>query len=395
MKKKVLLYAHGSSYNHGCEAIVRSTVDMLQLNYKNAVLSSTDRKSDARFGLDKIVNIKSFKQKSILKRNSLKGYLYRVLSKLEKIDYDTYESMDKQRDLLRLKSKVAISIGGDNYCYPGIRVELKEHNKLLNLKGVKTVLWGCSIEEHVAKYCVQDLSKYSLITARESLTYSFLKKYNIDTNVVLVADPAFTLKTEKVHIPWGDEKVIGINVSPFMLKYNEKAEEAFNAVVDLVNYINNELKLKVVFVSHVGDEQMVDSNDIYWIDKIYQKTSKENIVLGMDYNCMQLKYLISKLDFFIGARTHATIAACSTCVPTLVLGYSIKSQGIAKDIFGEIDKYVIKVNEIDSGKKLINAFSALYKDKDSIRKYLEDFMPEYIQRAYIGVKEVEKLLQEK
>jgi polysaccharide pyruvyl transferase WcaK-like protein len=101
------------------------------------------------------------------------------------------------------------------------------------------------------------------------------------------------------------------------------------------------------------------------------------------------------MDFFIGARTHATIAAYSTCVPTLVLGYSIKSQGIAKDIFGEIDKYVIKVNEIDNGEKLINAFNALYNDKDKIKRHLEKFMPEYIQRAYVGAKEVETLLQQK
>ena len=52
-----------------------------------------------------------------------------------------------------------------------------------------------------------------------------------------------------------------------------------------------------------------------------------------DCNCMQLKYDISKCRFFVGARTHATIAAYSTCVPTLVVGYSVKSRGIARDLF--------------------------------------------------------------
>ena len=48
-----------------------------------------------------------------------------------------------------------------------------------------------------------------------------------------------------------------------------------------------------------------------------------------DDNCMVIKGYISRCELFIGARTHATIAAYSTGVPTLVLGYSVKARGIA------------------------------------------------------------------
>ena len=37
---------------------------------------------------------------------------------------------------------------------------------------------------------------------------------------------------------------------------------------------------------------------------------------------------------FTGARTHATIAALSSCIPTLSFAYSIKAKGINRDIFG-------------------------------------------------------------
>jgi polysaccharide pyruvyl transferase WcaK-like protein len=40
------------------------------------------------------------------------------------------------------------------------------------------------------------------------------------------------------------------------------------------------------------------------------------------------------MNLFIGARTHATIAALSSGVPTLSLSYSNKSKGINRDIFG-------------------------------------------------------------
>lgn len=65
----------------------------------------------------------------------------------------------------------------------------------------------------------------------------------------------------------------------------------------------------------------------------------------------QYKSIISRCDMFIGARTHATIAAYSTCVPTLVIGYSVKSKGIAKDIFGTDEGLVIPVSEITDVKK--------------------------------------------
>ena len=41
---------------------------------------------------------------------------------------------------------------------------------------------------------------------------------------------------------------------------------------------------------------------------------------------------ISKCRFFLGARTHAMISAYSVCVPSIALGYSIKSKGISKDL---------------------------------------------------------------
>ncbi|MFR4670990.1 MAG: hypothetical protein ACLT69_14285 [Intestinibacter bartlettii] len=54
------------------------------------------------------------------------------------------------------------------------------------------------------------------------------------------------------------------------------------------------------------------------------------------------------------ARTHATIAAYSTCVPTLVIGYSVKAKGIAKDIFGTYENYVLPVQYYQIEFDLIN-----------------------------------------
>lgn len=47
-----------------------------------------------------------------------------------------------------------------------------------------------------------------------------------------------------------------------------------------------------------------------------------------ELNAMELKWVLSRLDWFAGARMHATIGAFSSGTPTLGLGYSDKAAGV-------------------------------------------------------------------
>ena len=91
-----------------------------------------------------------------------------------------------------------------------------------------------------------------------------------------------------------------------------------------------------------------------------------------DRSCTELKYLISNCRFFLGARTHATIAAYSTGVPTLVLGYSVKSRGIARDLFGTEEGYVLPVQKLTRPEELTEAFLRLMDQEERIRRVLNN-----------------------
>ena len=54
-KMKLLLYPHGGSGNHGCEAIVRSTLKMIP----TATLFSSNPDEDKRYGLDAIRTLRA------------------------------------------------------------------------------------------------------------------------------------------------------------------------------------------------------------------------------------------------------------------------------------------------------------------------------------------------
>ncbi|MDP4120717.1 MAG: polysaccharide pyruvyl transferase family protein, partial [Bacillota bacterium] len=122
------------------------------------------------------------------------------------------------------------------------------------------------------------------------------------------------------------------------------------------------------------------------------KSTNRVVLILETYNAPQVKGVISQCELFIGARTHATIAAYSTTVPTLVLGYSVKAKGIARDLFGDEKGLVLPVNEIDDENTLISAFNDLYERKDQLKQTLIDVLPSYIQIALSAVKHLKPLL---
>ena len=229
-----------------------------------------------------------------------------------------------------------------------------------------------------------------MITARETLTYEALKSKGIKNNVVLCSDPAFQLDCEKVELPNGfiEGNTIGINISPLINNYSN-SELILNNYKMLIDYIIKNTNFNIVLIPHVVKD---GNDDINSLKKLYDefKASKRMIIIS-DCNCMQLKECISKCRMFIGARTHATIASYSTCVPTLVVGYSVKARGIARDIFGKDENYVIPVQSLKGEKDLQNAFIWLMNNEDRIRKYLIDFMPEYKNRTYLAKEALDKL----
>lgn len=126
-----------------------------------------------------------------------------------------------------------------------------------------------------------------------------------------------------------------------------------------------------------------------------EKEAKEitEIVLIQDRSAEELKSIIAQCCFFVGARTHATIAAYSSCVPTLVVGYSVKARGIARDIFGTEEEYVIAVQSMKDTFALKRAFEKLWGKKNEIREYLNRTMPQYCEEVLKAKKILETVCE--
>lgn len=381
----IRLYYHNGSDNHGCEAIVRSTTAILQ---KKITLHSSSIMSDKVYGLDRIVELQEDNIKPLY-RKSLKYLVFAFHHKLTGSDYlyTRFAHKDFFSDISR--GDIAFSIGGDNYCYGGTDIPA-HYNRIIHRKGAKTVLWGCSVEPELLKdpSIAKDIASYDLITARESISYEALKAVN--PNTVLVADPAFALDSVDLPLPkgWVEGKMIGINASPLIMDYSVETV-VIEAYIRLISRILNTTDNNVVLVPHVVTHPIGDFQPLEMLLSEFKDTGR--VILLEDHNCMELKGYIARCRMFIGARTHTTIAAYSSCVPTLVLGYSVKSRGIARDLFGTEDNYVIPVQGLSSVDELANGFDWLLANETTIREHLQSIMPEYKARAYAGLKELEKL----
>lgn len=370
------MFFHGGSRNRGCEAIVRSAIPLLKSNPEvtELALASADPNSDRHLGGLDVIHLD---QNATIDKYSFVGIRNALHFKLLKDQTYGYRKIHDSIIKLIPQYDIFISIGGDNYCY-GEQPGIYEIDRQIKKAGKKLVLWGASIgEEDLSAEKIKDLKTFDLILARESLTENILKDVGIE-NVELVADGAFLMEKTELSLPqiWKEGNTIGFNFSPLVFKKNPASKAAAFA---LILHILETTDFIICFLPHV----ILRGNDDYEIlNEFFEKfkDSERVVLLPNNLNATEYKGYIARMKFFIGARTHATIAAYSCLVPTLVLGYSVKSKGIAKDIFGE-EKLVIDLLEISNAEKLINKFEEMKSEELPLRETLKNRIPEIKKRA--------------
>ena len=182
--------------------------------------------------------------------------------------------------------------------------------------------------------------------------------------------------------------MLGLNISPMIVDNEKTPGITMQNYKALISHILETTDLHIALIPHVVWESNDDRKPIRQLYEAFASTGR--VIELPDGSAPELKGYISRCEMFIGARTHATIAAYSSCVPTLVVGYSIKARGIAKDLFGTDEGYVLPVQALAKKEDLVNAFDWLYQNAQVQKAHLQQIMPDYCKKA----KEAENLLRE-
>ena len=365
---KYFLFNHEGSKNHGCEAIVRGSMNIIENSDGKAefVLSSYNPSDD-----------------EILNNITVKAAKTRDLTKVEKLiaavdlkinNSETYALQKMYSPIVSDAEDcdICLSVGGDTYCYGdnhGIQVLTRELKK----RGKKTVLWGASIgAEDLSERKLESLRDFDAIFTREPITYELLKENGANDNIYLFSDPAFCMERVEVEPIDGftRENTLGFNISPLVASGDPRKKEIAE---DFLKFIFENTTMKVLLVPHVVEE---NNNDYDFMKPIFEKFEHTGriAILPPDLEARQYKGYIAGTRFFIGARTHSTIAAYSSGVPTIALGYSVKARGIAKDIFGE-EKYVLDIKAMTNYEELRDEFLKLLENENEIRRELMKSIP--------------------
>lgn len=320
--RKFLLYGHGGACNHGAEAIVRTTVPLLRQAGGRILLSTHFPDQDRAFGLDKLVDELIPANLSFVPQERAAESWAQKSEFAKRIYADALAAIDAET--------VCIGIGGDNYCYPNWYRQSIFHYAAKHM-GAKSILWGCSIEPRAINEEMRTvLSTHDHIYVRESCTREALAHHGITRQVELRPDPAFLLPPEPVELPRGfcPGGTVALNVSPLVLRRSEGLLAQFVQTARTLLRQGEALLLLPHVTMPADDDRMALSE----LAAALTADERRRVCALEEHNAAQLKYLISQCELLVCCRTHASIAAYSTGTPVVVVGYSVKSEGIGRDL---------------------------------------------------------------
>lgn len=384
---KIVFCGFGNPDNRGCEAIIRTVSNMTNEAFPNSEMIAMSN-DYGKIKMPDISIINEYKKSFYPHPGEFATYVYYGLYKIfgnAKLwcniqNNKTYKEIGK--------ADICVSIGGDNFCYNDRTDCLTIHHSHFKKEGAKLIHWGSSFEEKLMyPRLVDDLNQFDVIMVRESISYQTLINAGIKSKVYMIPDPAFTMETKRPkdmdQIPEG---WIGLNVSPMVVSKEHHSGAVKKNIINLVNYIIDECGDNILLIPHVCDRKTGAEDYAIMREFLNEVSSPDKCKLvGYQYNAMEYKYIISKCRLFIGARTHSTIAAYSTCVPTLTIGYSVKAKGIARDLYGTEETYVQSTQNLKSDLQLVEAYKWLNANETEIRTTLKKVMPEYIKTAHSAV----------
>lgn len=388
---RIFFPIHLDGGNRGCEAIAKGTAMILNEKKENLIGLCTDVELDKRLGVEQYVTLQPSKTNSICVR--IKKMIYKSIVHDEwkcKVFFYShiYETFLNQLE----KGDIMFSTGGDMMCYGENQVIYTVD--YLHKRGIRSVLWGCSIgENNLTPRKLEALKKFSVIYARESLTKDVLENHGLD-NVVVFPDPAFVLEPTQCQLPecFKHGEVIGLNLSNFVMGGCTYNSEFAKETDILIRQILETTEQHILLIPHV---MWKDQDDRKISQLIKEKYNSDRIsVLESDrLNYCQIRYVISNCLCFIGARTHSVISAYSTCTPAIAIGYSIKSKGIAKDI-GMPEDTIVDSKSIKKG-QLLNAYQYVMQNMPDLKILLADSMKIYKKRAWDANKIIDSIKTEK
>lgn len=388
--KRFYLSGQRTFRNRGCEAIVRSTVDLLKDQFGdvevlvpsvNIARDSAQWPGAADCGVRLVraylpppsrywVQLQSLPL-PLIKRAGWPFPMPRWLRRqLETVD-------------------AVLAVGGDNYSLDyRIPSPIMSVDSWAMDMGRPVMLWGASVgpferEPEFVEPVTRHLARMHFVAAGESMSHDYLIHKLGLRNVIRMAEPSFMLGKEPVDLhpfwPRGEGHVLGLNVSRLIERYKRMDKDVRTELAAFIRHAVKEYQLGVLLIPHADPlREDARSGDAAYMEPLLAQLADLGDAVRMmpnHFNAVQTKYVISYLRFFIGARAHPVISALSSGVPTVSIAYSVKACGINRDMFGN-QETVLQARNLTRA-TLREALEHLVRHEDALRGLLEQRTTEW------------------
>ena len=247
------------------------------------------------------------------------------------------------------------------------------------------------------------LNRVSLVTAREEITHAYLQDIGIDVPPRhLTADIAFLLEPagpEKVSailaaegLDGTDRPLVGVVISRLMgHRFSPSDPESFeDMMAAIADHMVERQGAFVVLAAHVtGPGKRRD--DRLMAKAVYRKMRRRDHagVIEKDYRPEELKGLFGRFELLLGQRMHANIASLSMGVPTLALGYSLKTRGIMRMVGQE--QWVCDITGLTLS-EVTARIDAIWGERERVREELKARMAAIRESARQNVDLTQRLI---
>ncbi|HEY0827518.1 MAG TPA: polysaccharide pyruvyl transferase family protein [Bacilli bacterium] len=309
---------------------------------------------------------------------------------------------------------VVIASGGDIFSSDyGDQADFLIPLEMAQKSGKKVVFMGQSIGPYKTKdeadVFLSVARRSDLITVRESISYNYVcKKLGVpESKVELTADSAFVLKIpdksqiDQLAFFYGIDKnlpIVALSISQGIIRFSgTNTILHFNAWKNIIKTIIEDLGAQVLLIPHV--QERATFND----DRIVQTAIAEEFgynaqikLISGDHSASELKGVISLADLVIAERMHAGIAGLSNGIPTALVGYSIKAQGVIHDILGEkVNEYklLISIQDMVKDFDISQWIKNIWGDREIIAAELRRKLPEVKDLAHKNFELLGKLMK--
>lgn len=259
--------------------------------------------------------------------------------------------------------------------YAMLRFPLSAAAKRYHVLSIKNAASYGPIKTKYTRGIAQIAERYLFdrMVAREKQSLQAMRGAGVGEKIMLAPDTANLMPYSKdVHF---DRPTVGISTSHQIVRQWKSAEEYTQCIARMCLHIGKTYPVDILLIPN----EYPSSNPYHDIDvsedilELLRELGGNAAILDVrSMNGMQIKSAIAACEVLVASRYHACVAALSSGVPVMVLGWHYKYEELLQ--WYRQQEWLLSQDDCD-GDRLIEMFDRFWVRRDALREEIQERYP--------------------